>query len=334
MNMPTSKIRKLLIPVLTILFGFSLGVLARGIVGHESGPRFREIRQGGWVYINPLLECEQAESEIENNELKPFKQKVEHFVTDNVNKKWGDEVSVYFRELNDGLAFTIGKTEYFYPASLLKVPEMIAILKTAGEKPGLLSRKIVYNNLEIQSAQNTDVIDKLVFGKSYTVEELMRRMIEYSDNVSALLLEGTISPLVLRRMYDDLGILGPDSLNDENTFTISAEVYSSFFRILYNASYLDKNMSEKALGYLANTSYNIGIVAGVTPNTKVAHKFGLRKTKDGKKQLHDCGIVYYPDHPYLLCIMTAGPLPEYLDKTIADISHFIYEEIDRQHGLI
>ncbi len=331
--MPNSKIRKLLIPILTIVFGFSLGVLFRGFIGKEARPQYHEIRQGGGVYINPLLECEQAQNEIEDNELKPFKQKVRNFVTDDLNKKWGDEVSVYFRELNDGLAFTIGKTEYFYPASLLKVPEMIAILKTASAKPGLLSQKIVYNNLEIQSEQNTDVIDKLVFGKSYTVEELMRRMIEYSDNASALLLEEAITPLVLKKVYDDLGILEPDSLNDPGTYMMSAEVYSSFFRILYNASYLRRDMSEKALEYLSKTSYNSGIVAGVPPHTKVAHKFGLRKTQDGMKQLHDCGIVYYPNHPYLLCIMTSGPLPEYLDKAVADLSQFIYNEIDHQQGI-
>jgi hypothetical protein len=50
---------------------------------------------------------------LEDNELAPFKHKVEKFVQDDLRKKWGDDVSVYFRELNDGLAFTIGRTEHF-----------------------------------------------------------------------------------------------------------------------------------------------------------------------------------------------------------------------------
>ncbi len=328
-----SKIRKLLTPILAILLGFFLGFLFRGHTQKETRPRDFEIRQRGWDYINPLLECEQAQNAMEDNELKPFKQKVEDFVTHDLHKKWGDEVSVYFRELNNGLAFTIGKTEFFYPASLLKVPEMIAILKVASEKPGLLSQKIVYNNPEVQAAQNTDVIDKLVFGRSYTVEELVRRMIEYSDNASALLLEEAMTPFVLTKVYSDMGILEPYALNDQSTYMMSTEVYSSFFRILYNASYLSKETSEKALEYLSKSTFNSGIVAGVPPGIKVAHKFGIRHTQDGMKHLHDCGIVYYPNHPYLLCVMTSGPLPEYLDHSIADISHFIYKELDRQHGI-
>ncbi len=328
-----SKIRKLLTPILAVLLGFSLGFLFRGHILKETRPRAIEIRQRGWNYINPLLECEQAQNAMEDNELKPFEEKVEDFVTGELHKKWGDQVSVYFRELNNGLAFTIGKTEFYYPASLLKVPEMIAILKEASERPGLLSKKIVYNNLRLKSAQNTDVVDRLVFGRSYTIEELLRRMIEYSDNVSLLLLEHAITPPVIRKVYDDLGILAPQSLDDQSTYMISSELYSSFFRILYNASYLNKEMSEKALEYLSKTTFNYGIVAGVPPDTKVAHKFGIRHTPTGIKYLHDCGIVYYPNHPYLLCVMTSGPLPEYLDHTIADISHFIYKEIDRQHGI-
>jgi beta-lactamase class A len=155
-------------------------------------------------------------------------------------------------------------------------------------------------------------------------------MIEYSDNVSSLILEESVNPRDLRKTYDELGVPDPYYLNDQSGYMISTELYSSFFRILFNASYLSRENSEKALGYLSKTDYNKGLVAGVPPKITVAHKFGLRKI-NGIKQLHDCGIVYYPEHPYLLCVMTSGPVPEYLDATIAEISGFIYEEIDRQH---
>ena len=246
-----------------------------------------------------------------------------------MRKKWGNEVSVYFRELNDGQAFTIGRTEQFYPASLLKVPQMMSILKKAEADPALLKKKIAYNRPELKSHQNTDVAKKLVFGRSYTVEELMERMIKYSDNVSSWLLDDALNPRDLRRVYDDLGIPNPADYAEQD-YVLSTETYSSFFRILFNASYLRKASSEKALEYLSNADYTKGLVAGVPLGTTVAHKFGVRKVK-GIKQLHDCGIVYYPGHPYLLCIMTSGPVPEYLETTIGDISRFIYEEIDHRH---
>ncbi len=315
---------------LTLLLGFSVGFMLRGLIPSKSMHLAREIRERGWKYINPLLECEQAQNEIEENELMPFKLKVDKLIQDNLRKKWGDEVSVYFRELNDGLAFNIGRTEQFYPASLLKVPEMMSILKKAEADPKVLKRKIAYDRQDLKSAQNTDVAEPLVFGRSYTIEEMLKRMIEYSDNVSSLLLEDALTPDDLRKVYDDLGIPDPYDLNDQSGYELSSEIYSSFFRILFNASYLSKENSEKALEYLSKTDYKKGLVAGVPPSITVAHKFGLRKI-NGIKQLHDCGIVYYPGHPYLLCVMTSGPVPEYLDTTIGEIARFVYGEIDRQH---
>ena len=325
-----SSFRKFLIPALILLAGLSIGFIIRGFIPGIPIHKTSEIRQSGWNYINPLLECEQAQNALEDNELIPFKHKVEKFVQDNLRKKWGDDVSVYFRELNDGLAFTIGRTEQFYPASLLKVPEMISVLKEADADPKILKKKIAYNDPSLKSAQNTDVAEKLVFGRSYTVEELLKRMIEYSDNVSSLLLEEAVNPRDLRKTYDDLGISDPYDLDDQSGYMMSTESYASFFRILFNASYLSKENSEKALGYLSKTDYKKGLVAGVPPPIVVAHKFGLRKI-NGTKQLHDCGIIYYPDDPYLLCVMTSGPVPEYIDTTIGEISRFIYKEIDRQH---
>ncbi len=322
--------RKYLLVALTLLAGISIGFFVRGLIPGKSMHKAYEIRQGGWQHINPLLECEQAQNALEDNELMPFKNKVDKLIQENLRKKWGDEVSVYFRELNDGLAFTIGKTEQFYPASLLKVPEMMSIMKKAEADPKFLKKMIAYDKPDLKSYQNIDVAEPLVFGRSYSIEEMLRRMIEYSDNVSSLLLEDAIDSRDLRRVYDDLGIPDPYDLNDQSGYLMSTEIYSSFFRVLFNASYLSKEDSEKALDYLSRTDYTKGLVAGVPPGVVVAHKFGLRKI-NGIKQLHDCGIVYYPGHPYLLCVMTSGPVPEYLDTTVGEISRFIYGEIDRQH---
>lgn len=63
-------------------------------------------------------------------------------------------------------------------------------------------------------------------------------------------------------------------------------------------------------------------------SVKVAHKFGERLLEDSTRQLHDCGIVYYPENPYLICIMTHGNVYENLEKTIQDISKMVYKEVD------
>ena len=125
----------------------------------------------------------------------------------------------------------------------------------------------------------------------------------------------------------DLGIPVPDGLHE---YRINVKKYASFFRILFNASYLTKEMSNKALGLLSKADFDEGLVAGVPPGVPTAQKFGESKSPDNQKQFHDCGIIYYPNHPYLLCVMTKGNAYEKLAPAIRDISRSTFEEVDRQ----
>ena len=79
-------------------------------------------------------------------------------------------------------------------------------------------------------------------------------------------------------------------------------------------------MSEKALGLLQKSEFHKGLVAGVPSGTIVAHKFGERDGLTiGEKQLHDCGIIYYPGNPYLLCVMTRGDNFDELAGVVFDV---------------
>jgi hypothetical protein len=76
--------------------------------------------------------------------------------------------------------------------------------------------------------------------------------------------------------------------------------------------------------------YPGGLRAGVPPAVAVAHKFGewqLEEDVPAREQLHDCGIVYEPHRPYLLCIMTRGREFATLPGVIAELSRATYEEV-------
>ena len=87
-----------------------------------------------------------------------------------------------------------------------------------------------------------------------------------------------------------------------------------------------------ALKLLSKTTYKEGIVKGVPDNFATSHKYGIfikdEQTSESEKELHDCGIVYYPEHPYLLCVMTKGTDLSLLQTTIADISEKTYKVVD------
>ena len=55
--------------------------------------------------------------------------------------------------------------------------------------------------------------------------------------------------------------------------------------------------------------------------------FKTRESGGGtpEHELHDCGIVYYPEHPYFLCVMTRGGDRPKLAAAIADVSKVAYD---------
>ena len=103
----------------------------------------------------------------------------------------------------------------------------------------------------------------IVPGRTYTVEQLLEYMIKYSDNNATALLDANIDPDTLARVYGDLGIPSEDDVTLANADFITAHQISTLFRVLYNATYLSRDDSEKALQLMSQVSFTQGIVAGV-----------------------------------------------------------------------
>jgi|CXWL01.1.fsa_nt_gi beta-lactamase class A len=322
-----------------VIWGIAGGVVVGAVFGffiepvfhrsnHEAGSK--QVRLGEGKYTNPLLECEVAAGTIDA-EKQNFEPEMQSFVSGIERRNGVDSVAVYFRDLNNGPAFGIQSNEPFVPASLLKVPVMMSYLKYADSNPGILKEKITFT----ESLKTNDINqlippeEHLKVGQSYTVDELIEKMIIYSDNESLLLLS---SKLPLENQIYLYQLLGVDpSVISNPSASLTVRQYSAFFRIMFNASWLSQEMSEKALTLLANTKFKEGLSKGIPAEIPLAHKFGERLLQDGKQHMHDCGIVYYPGHPYLLCVMTRGSDIPVLEQSIGDVSAFVYSKIKAQY---
>jgi hypothetical protein len=161
------------------------------------------------------------------------------------------------------------------------------------------------------------------------VSELLKKTISYSDNASFFALEhflaetpaGTNARL---QTFKELGIMDP---KDRVDATLSVRGYSSLFTTLYNSSFLTKEYSQLLLRWLAESDYEKGLRAGIPAEIPIAHKFGIRTESNTVRQLHDCGIVYFPGNPYTLCIMTRGSELHNLERAIGKIARIVHEEV-------
>ncbi len=292
-----------------------------------SRPASAPIRENTTAYrfIKPLL-ATGSDTTQPSAQYQGLYEKVGQYIKDNTLS--GEYASVYFNDLNRGGRFVINEPQTYAPASLLKVVIMIAYLKKAEQTTGILESELSYQTSLEKKLESVpfEAPTTLKNGGTYTVGGLIEKMIIDSDNGAMNLLYANIDDAYLSKVYSDLGLLGPTSTAP---YTISVKSYSLFFRVLYNATYLSDAMSEKALSILARADFPQGLVALLPKDLVVANKFG--EHVDGTAgnisdvELHDCGIVYVPQNPYFICIMTHGKTLDTAQQLVQGISLIVYK---------
>ncbi len=317
--------KKIQIPVIVIvLLSFlSAAFLSCGIYFYVNKktpyPSDMKSSDSRYAYINPLLDC--ADVKIDSFSYGNLSDKIESLVEKNKKSGQIKEASIYFRDLSNGPWFGYAEETQFSPASLMKVPLLIAYLKMSERDGDILNKRINSGELVALTSQNIVPEKSVQPNTEYTVFELLNLMIRYSDNAATEVLIENIDANVLDNIYRDLSLKMPTWGNAENYMTVLD--YSSFFRILYNASYLNRENSELALEILSESVFTDGLVAGLPVKTPIAHKFGERVLNDSK-QLHDCGIIYSEKGDYLLCVMTRGDDFNKMKIFLKEISEMVY----------
>lgn len=282
---------------------------------------------GGFRFISPLLSC--APPLTPDVEGVPQARPGVRSLLESAHAR-GDISSgaVFVKDLERGPWFAVNESERFIPASLLKVPLMVTYLRLAESDPGILSHALHYDGSQASVAQSFLEVAALQPGLDYNVADLLERMVVTSDNAAMQLLLRARSVMPedsLVGVYRSLGVPSPA---DMPLYELNILDYSTFFQVLYNSTYLSPEKSEYALELLSRSAFPLGIRAGVPEGVTVAHKFGERNlARTGERQLHDCGIVYEPGRPYLVCVMTRGADLDRMASVIADVSRLIHRHV-------
>jgi beta-lactamase class A len=330
MSAPSGAVRKLAAFLLLFACGLGSGIwLSRHLPGRPAFQLERLYPHGGHL-INPLLQVEGPPGG--DATLNAIKRRLDAYIAQRLKAEDASRISVYLRTLDKGTWIGVHEDEPYAAASLAKVPVMIAVLMTAQHDSALLSKPMTYDTeIVVPAQQNITPGETLQLGQVYTVEDLLRHMIAYSENAATFLLASVIDQGLIDQVYSDVRLPLP---KEDADYQISAKICAKYFRILYSASYLNRELSEKALRLLTETDFRDGLVAGVPAGVAVAHKYAERGKGPEGQELHDAGIVYAPTGAYLLCVMTEGWGLNPLKQIIQTISRMVYEQMtDTQHSV-
>lgn len=315
-----------IIIIIIIIIGFFIGVWC-----HKEG-KFESFFYSEELPFVDLDVQHFNQPRINKSSYIELKNKLVDLIEDKKTKSEITNASIYFRDLRYGPTMGINEYEKFVPASLLKLPVMLTYLGLAEDEPEFLNKKLRYYKTGTSTIEQVVLPTKLIEEDTpYTIYELLERMMNYSDNRAYYVLLQYLINLspnenLVERTIRDLGIIEPQ---DEWQETITTKSYASIFVQLYYASFFaKKETANLALQMMSNSDFHSGLEAGVPKYIKVAHKFGERSFSNSTSiQFHDCGIVYFPNNPYLLCVMTSGTDEKQLMNFIATVSKMFWEEL-------
>jgi beta-lactamase class A len=206
-----------------------------------------------------------------------------------------DSFAIYFEYLPTGTSIGINEDSEFTAASLLKVPVVMAYY----HKKEILgfdqdaTVKIQQNELD----KHFGDLYKRGVGYDINLADAARLALTESDNTASLVLADQISQDDFSYVYEGLDI--PLTVKDKSPI-VTAQQYTSILKSLYFSSILNKDNSEKILDLLTKTKFNDKLPAGVPQDVRVAHKIGLID----RQIYQDCGIIYVPGRPYVLCMIS------------------------------
>ena len=209
-------------------------------------------------------------------------------------------IGIYFEYLPTGSSIGVNDQMEVEIGSLGKVPAVMAVYKAVEAGSVQLSEELTLKDIHLNDQFGT--LWQKGAGYSLSVEEAIQKALVESDNTAINVLLDRIDKETPESVFDELDL--PRETISEFPI-MSPKSYSSVFRNLYLSAYLEIDHSEKILEYLTHTNFNDQLPAGLPTSVTMAHKIGLFVQDNGQHVFNDCGIVYVPKRPYVLCIMAA-----------------------------
>ncbi|MFY2156478.1 serine hydrolase [Cytobacillus firmus] len=177
-------------------------------------------------------------------------------------------ISIYYENLITGEAYSYNASKIRPAASTIKLPLALFVYDLASKGKINLSEKLTYRSHHYYGGSG--VIQKDRVGTSYTIRDLLKKCIVYSDNIAFIMLREKVGKSNFINYAKSLGgkTVYPAGMN-----VTTANDLSVYLKHVWNFAENNPQYGNELFNLLANTVYKETIAPGLA-SKEVAHKVG------------------------------------------------------------
>jgi beta-lactamase class A len=255
--------------------------------------------------------------------MKSLRTKIEAILAEYTGR-WG----IVILNHSNGQKLQLNPQMLFPSASMIKIPIMYEVMRQAAAKIISLDQSlIVKDEFRVGGA---GILKELRPDISMTVRELVTLMIVLSDNTATNMLIDLVGMDAINKTMMDIGLKATvlrrrmmdfdAALAGKENDTSAADL-AYLFAAIYDSLELPTDYSALMLDILTRQQVQDKLPFYLPEGTQIAHKTG---TLPGVE--HDGGILFLPNGPYIICILTADLAVNFQGlQLVASIGKVIYE---------
>lgn len=244
------------------------------------------------------------------------------------------KIGLYFEYLPTGVSINVNGNDEFYRASLVKLPVVMRTYKLIEEGQLSLEDTLTLEAKQINKDYGT--LWQRGVGAKFSVRELINFVLQDSDNTAFNVLYERVNVQLLHDAPND------DQASDDvydyldipratagTTPMITPRNYTSILKSLYFSAYLPFQDSNSILEVMSKSHTTDWIRSTIPSQITFADKIGSYNVEpESYHVFSDCGIVYYPERPYSICIMVHSNDQEKSVQRIQGVAKMVFEYID------
>ncbi|MTI83755.1 MAG: hypothetical protein FH756_07585 [Firmicutes bacterium] len=228
---------------------------------------------------------------------------------------------VFVKDLNTGHTFGVNHLETFHAASTIKLPVNLYLYEQMAKGKVNPSIELVYRQEHYEDGGSKLQNDPV--GSSYSIKQLSRYSIRYSDNIATNML---LSYLGYSNVKGYMASLGGKVIDYWDNTTCPRDMALYMSRLVKFTSQ-HPELGGQLMNDLENTIFNDRIPKLLPPRTKIAHKIGNWPPTG---TFNDVALVKHIESPYIIAVFSKNtPGTDEAFQVIQKVSKIVYDHQDK-----